>query len=111
MADLIDRLSGESEPTRPKINLHRFMAVERLYALGEWTRQQIASEFDLQGDEATQGGILADEIDAQTTANNKIIYILRCESVFMCVEDQNDTFYHSGGTVNKAKVYEDLLLT
>ena len=42
MADLVDRISGASVPDRPKINLHRFMAAERLYALGEWTRLQLA---------------------------------------------------------------------
>jgi len=29
----------------------------------------------------------------------------------MCIEDGNDTFYHSGSAVNKTKVYEDLLFT
>jgi hypothetical protein len=111
MADLIDRISGASEPGRPKINLHRFIAAQRLYALGEWTRAQIAAEFDLQGDEATQGAALADKIDAQTGASNKTIYILRAESVMMCIEDGSDTLYHSAGAVNKAKVYEDLLLS
>ena len=107
MADLIDRISGE-DVTRPKINLHRFLGVERLYAFGEWTRAQIATEFDLQGAEATQAGQIADKIDAQSGASNKALYILRAESVMMCLEDRNDTFYHSGGVVNKAKIYEDL---
>jgi hypothetical protein len=109
--DLIDRISGESGNVRPKINLHRFMGVQRLYAFGEWTRQQIATAFDLQGDEATQGIALADKIDAQADANAKSLYILRAESVFMCLEDGGDTFYHSGSAVNKTKVYEDLLFT
>lgn len=108
MADLIDRISGASSPTRPKLNLHRFMALERLYALGEWSRAQIATELDLQGDEATQ---LANKIDAETGATNKTIYILRVESVCMCIEDGQDTLYHTGGAVNKAKVYEDLQIT
>jgi len=110
MADLIDRISGEDD-TRPKINLHRFIAAERLYALGEWTRAQIAAEFDLQGAEATQGMQLADQIDAQTGAANKTLYILRVESVCMCVEDGSDGLYHTGGVVNKSKVYEDILIT
>ncbi len=42
MADLIDRIAGTTED-RPKINLHRLMALERLYALGEWTRAEIAT--------------------------------------------------------------------
>jgi len=110
MADLIDRISGEDN-TRPKINLHRFIAAERLYALGEWSRVQIATEFDLQGAEATQAVQLADQIDAQTGTANKTLYILRVESVCMCVEDGDDGLYHSGGVVNKAKVFEDILIT
>jgi len=110
MADLIDRISGQTD--RPKINLHRFIGLERLYALGEWSRVQIAAEFDLQGDEATQGSALADNIDAQTGASNKALYILRVESVCMCVEDGEDTLYHNpDGTIDKALVYEDILIT
>lgn len=110
MADLIDRISGEDD-TRPKINLHRFMGYERLYAMGEWTRNQIATALDLQGSEATQAGQIADQIDAQSNLNNKVIYIARVESVFMCIEDHEDTFYHSTGTVNKTQVYSDLQIT
>lgn len=113
MADLIDRLSGDSE--RPKINSHRFVGVERLYALGEWTRAQIAAEFDLQGAEATQATQLADKIDSFGGANgpyNKIVYIGRIEAIAYCVEDAADTFYHNqDGTINKPKVYEDLQIT
>lgn len=111
MADLVDRISGADE-MRPKINLHRFMGAERLYALGEWTRAQIATEFDLQGAEATQAGQLADKIDAETGAGNKTLYVLRVESVLMCAEDRDDRLYHdAAGAVSKAKVYEDLLIT
>ncbi len=107
MADLIDRISGE-DISRPKINLHRFMAYERLYAMGEWTKAQIATALDLQGSEAFQANQIAANIDAQTGVANKIIYIARVESVMMCIEDSEDTFYHTAGAVNKAKVYEDL---
>jgi hypothetical protein len=112
MADLIDRISGVSEGEgRPKIHLHRFMAAQRLYALGEWTRSEIATEFDLQGDEATQASHLADKIDAQTGTANKTVYVLRADAVFMCVEDGDDGLYHNAdGTVDKAQVQEDLLL-
>ena len=110
MADLIDRISGQTD--RPKINLHRFIGCERLYALGEWGRAQIAAEFDLQGDEATQASALADNIDAETGASNKALYILRVESVCMCVEDGDDTLYHNpDGTIDKAQVYEDILIS
>jgi len=111
MANLIDRIVGD-DPTRPKINLHRFMGVERLYALGELTGGEIATEFDLQGNEATQAGLLADEIDSQVGASDKALYILRVESVLMCLEDHDDRLYHNpDGSVNTARVYEDLLLT
>ena len=110
MSDLIDRISGEST-TRPKINLHRIMAAERLYALGELTGAQIVNEFALQGDEVTQATQIKNNIDGQTGSSNKLIYIARVESVCMCIEDQTDTLYHSNGTVDKAKVYEDLQIT
>jgi len=111
MADLIDRLAGTSEVVdgRPKINLHRFMGAERLYALGEWTGAEIAAEFDLQGDELTQANQLKAQIDAQVGAEAKALYILRVESVCMCLEDSTDRLYHNqDGTVNRAQVYEDL---
>lgn len=112
MADLIDRIALQDNITgRPKINTHRFMGYERLYAMGEWTRAEIASALDLQGAEATQAGQIADKIDAAVQLANKIIYIARVESVFMCIEDDDDPFYHSGGTLNKAKIFEDLQIT
>lgn len=107
MTDLIDRISGEAE--EGKINLHRFMGVERLYAFGEWSRAEIANEFNLQGvDEIRQATQIADNIDAQVGPGNKVLYIARVESVFMCTEDRSEGFYHSGSAVNKPKVYEDL---
>ena len=115
MADLIDRISGASvdmAPSRPKLNLHRFMGAERLYAFGEWTGAQIVTEFDLQGDELTQATQIKANIDAQVQPSNKALYILRVESVLMCLEDQGDRLYHdASGVVNKAKVYEDLQIT
>lgn len=110
MADLIDRISGEVQ-IRPKINLHLFIGYERLYAMGEWTRLQIGAALDLQGAEAAQATQIADQIDGKATIGEKIIYIARVESVLMAVEDHGDTFYHSGGVVNKTKCYEDLQIT
>lgn len=72
MADLIDRISGV-DITRPKINLHRLIGVERLYALGEWSRSQIVTEFDLQGSEATQAGQIADVIDARYSVTSVLM--------------------------------------
>ena len=110
MADLIDRLAGTTTE-RPKINLHRFVGAEQLYAVGVFTRAEIAAEFDMQGDEATQGVQLANAIDAASPALNKLIYIQRVNSVLMCVEDGGDRLYHNqDGTVNKAKIVADLLL-
>ena len=114
MADLIDRIAGMADvgEVRPKINLHRFMGTERLYALGEWTGAEIAAEFDLQGDELTQANQLKAQIDAQTGVADKALYILRVESVCMCLEDGADRLYHNqDGTINRAKVYEDLLIS
>lgn len=118
MADLIDRLSGDSEftvPPRPKINVHRFIGVERLYALGEWTRTEIATEFDFQGAETTQAVQLANIIDSFSGADgqfNKLVYIGRVEAVAYCLEDNEDRLYHNqDGTINKSKVYEDLQIT
>ena len=111
MADLIDRIAGMADvgEVRPKINLHRFMGTERLYALGEWTGAEIAAEFDLQGDELTQANQLKAQIDAQTGVADKALYILRVESVFMCVEDSKDRLYHNtDGSLDRPKIYEDL---
>jgi hypothetical protein len=72
MADLIDRISG-ADQTRPKLNMHRFTGAWRLYALGEWTRPQLATEFDLQGAEATQAGQVADIIDSLYSVNSHML--------------------------------------
>jgi hypothetical protein len=118
MADLIDRLAGTpalETDGRPKINLHRWMGVQRLYTGGEWTRAQIVAEFGLQGGEATQAGQLADKVDSFTGGSgplNKVIYLGRIEGVLMCMEDGNDRLYHNAdGTLNRAKVLEDLQIT
>lgn len=110
MADLIDRISGQAID-RPKINLHRFMAAERLYALGEWAGAEIAAEFDIQGDELIQAEQLRAQIDGILKIADKAIYVMRAESVMMCIEDGDDGFYHNlDGTINKTKVAEDLLI-
>jgi len=103
MADLIDRLSGEATD-RPKINSHRFVAAQRFYALGVKSRSEIATEFDLQGDEATQATTIADNIDALGTWEAKAQYIFRLEGVCFCVEDHEDTWFHDSGVVDKSAV-------
>jgi len=103
MADLIDRLSGQT--TRPKLPVHQFVAGLRLYAAGLVTRQEIAAAWDLQGDEATQATNLANQVDAQTTAANKALYALRVDAVALLLEIGADTIYHNAdGTINKTKV-------
>jgi hypothetical protein len=74
--DLIDRFSGEVDRTR-KINSHRWIGVQRLYALGEWTRSQVADEFDITGhpDEVRQATQLANNIDAQFTVTSHALNI------------------------------------
>lgn len=111
MADLIDRIAGNSD--RP-INMHRWVGVQRLYALGEWTRAQIGAEFDIIGnvDEERQATQIADQIDAQAGATNKAIYLGRVEGVFYCSQDHDDRLYHNpDGSVNKTKMFEDLQIT
>jgi hypothetical protein len=105
MADLIDRISGESVPDRPKINWHYFMGLERYYAMGVYTRGQIAAALDLQGDELTQATQLADNIDAQVGLDAKLVYLARVESAGMMMEEHQDTLIHDAGAVDKAAVY------
>lgn len=114
MADLLDRLSGAGEletPVRPSINLHRFMAAERLYALSLFTRAQIATEFNLIGLEATQASQIADQIDLNATGLLKTIYINRADAVLLCVNDAADRLYHDvNGVVNKSLCFTHLLI-
>lgn len=116
MADLIDRIArytGQAENI-DKINLHRWLGVQRLYALTEWTRQQIADEFRITGnpDQVRQATQIADVIDSFTGNNaalNKVIYIGRVEAVLMCAQEHTDHLYHNiDGTLNRTKIFEDL---
>ena len=110
MADLIDRISGESFPDRPKINLHYFIGLWRLYVEGLWTRSEIAAALDLQGDEATQATALADNIDAEVGFADQIRQVLLVEAVGMALENNEDPLYHTAGAVNKALVISHLNL-
>lgn len=107
MADLIDRLSGESEalPTpRPKLPVHQFIGGLRLYADGLVSRVEIVANWSLVGAEATQAGLVADVIDAEVGITNKLVYILRFEAIAMLIEDEADTLYRVAGVVDKTKV-------
>ena len=108
MADLLDRVSGLTD--RPHIRPLRFLGTQRLYAMGEWNRVEIAAEWDLQGDELSQATALADKIDSLSGLQEKLLYLARVEAVLMCVSDGRDGLYHTESrAVDKAKVYEDLL--
>lgn len=111
MADLIDRLSGESEemiPERPKLPVHQLVGGFRLYAHNVLTRAEISTEFDLQGSEATQAGLIADTIDAETGVANKVAQVLKLEAIMFMVENSEDTLYHNeDGSVDKTRVQTD----
>lgn len=112
MSDLIDRISGEAEdevPPRPKIQILQFVAGYQLYALGFATRLEVADDWDLQGDEIPQATALADAIDAETGATNKLIYLSRIQAISALIEVDFDTIYHlPDGSVDKAKVITDM---
>ena len=104
MADLIDRLAGTATD-RPKLPVHQFIAGLRLYAAGLATKAEIAADWDLQGDEATQAAALATVVDGKGTAANKALYALQVDAVCMLLEHHQDHIVHNAdGTVNKAKV-------
>lgn len=114
MADLIDRISGISlsqSPPRPKINVHAWIGMQRLYALNVLTRTQVGTEFDIIGnvDEERQATQIANQIDAQSNATTKTIYVGRVEAVLLCVESARISFYRNpDGTVNKPLVFSHL---
>ena len=112
MADLIDRLSGASEELelpRPKLPAHQFMGGMRLYADGKATRVEIASNWDLQGEEATDAAAIADQIDGAGGTAATMRYVLSVEAVSFMLEDDDDTLYHNpDGTINKTKTRSDL---
>lgn len=110
MADLIDRIGSDAPVDgRGKIAVHQFIGAERLYALGYVSRAEVASDWDLQGDEVTQAAAIADSIDAQANASAKMVYIARVEAIFMLLEHRDDGIYHLGdGSVDRAKAIADL---
>lgn len=112
MADLIDRINGLPDGSRPSINMHKWVGLQRLYAFGVFTRLEIANAFDITGnvDEERQATQIANNIDAQSNANSKALYIARVESILYCIQDRGiDTLYHNqDGSLNKAKIFTDL---
>lgn len=115
MADLIDRLSGESNDLpipRPKLHNFQFTGGLRLYAMGVITAPELIAEWDLQGDELTQANTLKAAIDAASTVVDKLVIVMRVEAIAGLLEDDEDTLYHTSlhGPVNKTKAIADLNL-
>lgn len=107
MADLIDRLTFDEDVTgRPKIAVHQFRGCLVLYTLGVMTRQEIVAEWDLQGDEITQAGEVADAIDAAQSADAKHNLVERFDSVALLL-DIGSPRYLTGTTINKVAVRSD----
>jgi hypothetical protein len=108
MADLFDRMTfGPDITGRPKLLNHQFNSWLRLYALALRTRTEVATAWDLQGDEATQANLLADEIDLRVGNDAKIAYVLLVDAVSMML-DSRDPDYVTGTTIDKVKVQADL---
>jgi hypothetical protein len=108
MADLIDRISGEDD-SRPKIFIAQFVGGFELYAMNLVTRQEVADDWDLQGDELTQAISLADNLDAEVGISNKLIYLTKIHAISALIENDNDTMYHNqDGTVDKVRVIADM---
>ncbi len=108
MADLIDRITLDERFTnRPKLNNHAFNGWLRLYAEGLRTRGDVAAAWDLQGDELTQANALADNIDAETGAVDKMRYVMLIDGISMLL-DSRDPDYVTGATIDKTRVKADL---
>ncbi len=111
MADLIDRITfDESITSRPKLNNHSFNGWLRLYAEGLRTRANIVTAWDLQGAESTQAGLLADNIDAETGAVDKMRYVLLVDAISMLLDGHDPEYVTAGDppTVDKTTVKADL---
>jgi hypothetical protein len=108
MADLIDRMTfGPEVHGRPKILNHQFNAYLRLYADGTASRNEVATAWDLVGDEITQANQLADEIDALVGGVEKLRYVLIIDAIAMLL-DSRDARYVAGTVIDKVKVKSDM---
>ena len=111
MADLIDRITLDIRWTsRPKLNNHAFSGWLRLYAEGLRTRGEVATAWDLQGDELSQANALADNSDAEKTAVSKMRYVLLVDGIAMMLDGWDSEYVISGDppVIDKAKVKADL---
>jgi len=121
MADLIDRLTHDSEymtPARPGIAVHAFASDYIMYAAGTRTNTEIIQAYDLQGDELAQAILIKTVLDGKTTAINKMIYSLKVQSVALLLGAKPDSSYPNpnvyfdiNGNVNKTRVAADLEIT
>ena len=108
MADLIDRMTFHEDKTgRPKISNHQFSGYMILYALGLATRGEVATAWDLQGDELVQANLIADEVDDILKADDKHRFVDRMDAVAMLL-DSRDARYVTGETIDKVKVKADI---
>lgn len=109
MADLIDRITFHERITgRPKLNNHAFNGWLRLYAEGLRTRVEVAAAWDLQGDELAQANALANNIDAETGAVNKMRYVMLVDGISMMLDGGDPEYVSSPSTIDKSKAKADL---
>ena len=109
MADLLDRLAFDERTTgRPKIPVHQFSGYLILYVLGKRTRAELKTKWNLIDAEATQADLIADEIDAKTTAEEKHRYVDQVDAVSLLLDQQAEEYVTAPGTIDKTKVQADL---
>lgn len=109
MADLLDRLAFDERITsRPKIATHQFGGYLVLYATGKRTRSEIATRWDLIGDELTQADLIADEIDSKPDAASKHRYVDRVDAVALLLDYKDSEYITAPGEIDKVRVSSDL---
>ncbi|MBT8143456.1 MAG: hypothetical protein KJO55_02080 [Gammaproteobacteria bacterium] len=106
MTDLIDRLGHEARNLgRWRIPVARFNSGLTLYALGSASAAQVATGFDLQGDELAQAQAVRTVLDGKTGMAAKFQYLEKLQAVVIRIADPNDTIFHDGGgNIDKAAV-------
>lgn len=117
MADLIDRLTHDSEsmsPPRPGIYVHAFTSDTLLYLAGKRSTQEMIQMYDLQGAELTQANQIRATIDGKNTTG-KLIYANVVLSVFLLLSHPPDStyptpsvYFNADGSVIKSRVFGDL---
>ena len=111
MADLFDRLAFDENITgRPKISVHQFCGYLVLYALGKRTRNELGLKWDLQGAEASQANLVADEIDGQPNAASKHRYVDQVDAVALLLDENAPEYVTDpiNGEIDKTQVIADL---